>query len=245
MRINALLPFLLFLVFALPLSGQPWRTTPYEIYGGIGSVNYFGDIGGSADENTWHGIKDLDIKKSRPGIIGGVRYIPGDYLAFNGSLAMGWLSGNDGGGKNEGRDYEFHTFIFEPSARMEFFAVKDYPMGGGLNRRGLVRNYATLSVYIYGGMGALIYNVRANENLEARQIRDNIDHGPVTMVIPAGLGAKIGISNTTDIGFEIGRRYGMNDYLDGFTSDSSTANDIYYITSVQLVFRVPELSLRL
>jgi hypothetical protein len=243
MRTKALWSFLFCMVFSMQLQGQNWRSTPYQVYGGIALSNYFGDIGGSKAENTIYGIRDLDITRSRPVIVGGMRYFPGKFLALNAGLAMGWVSGSDQGGKNEQRGYNFSTVLIEPSARLEFFPIKDYRIGRGVDRRGMVRNYSEFSAYIFTGAGAAFYHVLPNEQLAARQKRDNISHGLVTMVIPAGLGVKIGLSNDTDLGIELGGRYAFNDFLDGFTNDISTANDIYFLTSVQMVFRLPSLNL--
>lgn len=229
---------------SLPLPGQSWRAKPYEFYGGIVTASYFGDIGGTADNDNLYGLKDLDILRTRPGAGAGLRYFQNDYLAFNGSLSLGWLSGNDEGGRNESRAYIFNSVILETAARIEFFPVKDIRVLSGVNRRGLVRNYGTFSVYIFGGAGALVYHVIPNENLKERRERDNIDHGMVTMVLPAGAGIKIGISNRMDIGLEIGGRYSLNDYLDGFTSPTATSNDIYYLTNLQLVYRMNNLKIK-
>jgi len=110
-----------------------------------------------------------------------------------------------------------------------------------VNRRGLVRNYGTLSAYLFAGAGAVIYHVIPNDELRARQERDNIEYLPATIVLPAGAGVKIGIANLIDLGFETGGRYAMNDYLDGFTSPFARANDIYYITTVNLIYRIGNL----
>ncbi len=235
--------YLLILILAYPARGADWRAMPYEFYTGIGTTSYFGDIGGSADENTWYGLKDLDIFRSRPGIIAGLRHFPSDYFGVSGSLALGWLSGDDTGGRNEVRGYVFNTIIFEPLARIEFFPVRDKMLLRGVNRQGLVRNYGTFSAYLFAGAGAVIYHVMPNDNLRDRQERDNIEHGMVTMVLPVGAGAKLGISNRIDIGFEIGGRYALNDYLDGFTSPFASSNDIYYLTTVQIIYRLPGLGL--
>ncbi len=234
---------LLFLFTFLTAEGQSWRTTRWEASGGLILANYFGDIGGSAAENTWFGIRDLDLTRSRPGMSGGLRYFTHYHIAFKGNLAIGWLSGSDKGGKNENREYIFNSPILEPSIRIEFFPFRDWPMGRGFDRHGRVRNYATLSAYIFGGTGCVFYYVFPNEKLSLRQERDDLRYGPVAIVLPAGIGFKIGINNNTDLGLEIGGRYAFSDFLDGFTSKTSTANDIYYLTSVQLIYRMPEFNL--
>jgi hypothetical protein len=210
---------------------------------GIGSGNYFGDIGGTYHDDNMYGLRDFDPLRSRPFLVTGLRHNYGRYISFTGTANLGWLSGSDAGGRNEARDYVFNTFIFEPSGRVEFFTLKDYRIGSGLNRRGMVKNYATLSGYLFAGTGAVIYNVKPNENLLARQKRDGINTGLVRVVIPAGLGVKFGIKNHVDLGIELGRRYVLGDHIDGFTSPTSRANDIYYITSVMLVYRLSEIPL--
>jgi hypothetical protein len=241
MRTKALLSLLICLIHALPALAQNWRTTPYEIYGGIALANYFGDIGGSSADNTWYGIRDLRIDRTRPGITGGIRYISGNYLAYNASFTSGWLSGSDRGGRNEGREYIFNTLIFEPCAKVEFYPIRDHRMRRGVDRHGMVKNYAAISAYFYGGLGAVFYHVMPNENLSSRQGTDNIRHSPVTMIFPAGFGIKAGINNRTDIGLEIGGRYAFNDFLDGFTNEISSSNDIYYLTSFQMIYRLSSL----
>ena len=227
---------LLFLI--IPFSfGQHWRTTPRELQLGIGAASYFGDIGGTAHENNIYGIRDLDIARSRPTAVGGMRYNQNRYLSLNVTAALGWLSGSDRGSRNESRDYVFNTVIFEPAGRIEFFPVRDILIGSGIDRRGMVRNYTTISAYLFAGAGVAFYHVMPNQNLKDRQNRSAIEHGPLTVVLPAGVGVKLGIRNFVDLGVEIGGRYAMNDYLDGFSSPSSTSNDIYYVTSVMLIYR--------
>lgn len=208
---------------------------------GAGFSNYFGDIGGSADEDNLYGLKDLKPLRTRPAFGGGLRYNYTRFISFGGNAALGWLSGDDAGGRNAARDYVFNTVIFELTGRAEFFFVKDYSFGSGVDRRGMVRNYATFSAYLFGGGGPVLYFVLPNDNLRERRDRDNIEHGFMTLVLPAGAGVKFGIGNIIDLGVEIGGRYSLNDYLDGFTSPAATSNDIYYITSFSLVYRLESL----
>ena len=238
MRITALCSLVAIFLLAADLSGQSWRVSPYEIHTGLGAANYFGDIGGSADDNTWFGIKDADFKRTRPAMSGGIRYFFRNDMAINGSLQAGWLSGTDTGWKNNERGYQFDTYFAEPSITFEYFFIKDHRLLSGVNRRGMVRTYSLLSAYLFAGTGALIYHLIPNDELNDRRERDNIRHGKVTMIIPAGIGMKFGISNTFDLGLETGIRYSMNDYLDGFTSESSTANDYYYVTNINLIYKL-------
>lgn len=243
MQTRISLTVLFLFVFLFTARAQGWRSTPWEMQFGIGSGNYFGDIGGTSEDDNWHGLRDLDLSRSRPFIVSGLRYNHNRYISFAGTAIFGWLSGSDAGGRNEARDYVFSTFLFEPSGRVEFFTVKDYRIGSGVNRRGMVRNYATLSGYLFAGAGAVVYNVKPNENLLARQQRDGLKTGVVRVVVPAGLGVKFGIRNNLDLGIELGGRYVFGDLIDGFTSPASRSNDFYYITSLMMVYRLSDIGL--
>ena len=216
---------------------QSWRSTPYEYSAGIGISNYFGDIGGAATENNWYGLKDLEIISSRPVIVGGLRYNYSRFLSFSGSLSTGLLHGTDARGRNAHRKFVFNTLFLEPSVRIEFVPIRDLHILSGVDRQGMVRNYGTLTVYILGGTGGVIYHVMPNDVQKRIQERDGIEHGFITLALLSGIGIKLGISNNMDIGFEMGGRYTLTDYIDGYTSEFSTANDIYYLTTVSFVHR--------
>ena len=38
----------------------------YEIHGGIGAANVFGDLGGAATRDNWGGLKDIQFSQTRP-----------------------------------------------------------------------------------------------------------------------------------------------------------------------------------
>lgn len=224
-------------------TGLHWRTAPIELQFGAGTTHYFGDIGGTTHDNNWLGVRDFEILRSRPAISGAIRFFHSKYLSYGASASMGWLSGSDLGGRNELRDYVFNTFIFEPAGRVEYYPLRDLPTRRrGIDSRGMVRNYTTISAYVFAGAGVVLYRPMPNDNLRQRRERADIQHGSVTMVLPAGIGAKFGIRSFVDLGVEIGGRYTMSDYLDGFTSPAAQANDIYYITTISLVYRLGALT---
>jgi hypothetical protein len=244
MRIPFFWSFLLLMVLSGPVTGQRWRPTPYEIYTGIGAANYFGDIGGTASDNTWLGIKNLDIIRSRPSFVMGVRYFAYKSFAVNGGLTTGWLSATDEGWRNDSRGYVFNSVVIEPSGRIEYYPFRDITIVPGVNRRGLRRVYPTLTGYVTGGAGAAFYIVSPNDRLKERQERDGVRHGMITMVLPAGFGLKFGINNQFYIGFETGVRYTFSDHLDGFTTSLSNSNDWYYITTLQVIYKLHSLTFR-
>lgn len=231
------------LLLSLPLANglsQTWRTTPYEVILGVGSSNIFGDIGGTTDENNWFGLKDIRIYNTRPSIHGGFRYFLPENFSVRGNLSISLLGDTDKNSRNENRGFSFTTLIFEPSALGEYFILRDFSLNGRIfNRRGLLRNYATISVYVFTGLGGVIYFVNPNDNLKTVQDLRDIDHSFITLALPLGVGMKVGIANYFDIGLEIGGRYTFSDHLDGYTSRFSKAKDIYYLTHLNVIYRIP------
>jgi hypothetical protein len=223
-------------------NGFHWRTSPLELQVGLGTAHYFGDIGGTSRDNNWMGIRDFEPLRSRLAFSGTLRFMHNRHLSYGISTSVGWLSGSDLGGRNERRDYVFNTLIVEPHGRVEYYPLRDMRIDRtGVDKRGMVRNYTTISAYIFAGAGAVFYNPFPNEKLQNRRERSEISHGAVTMVIPGGVGAKLGIRRFVDLGIEVGGRYAFNDYLDGFTSPTAKSNDIYYITTISLIYRLESL----
>ncbi len=222
------------------IKAQLWRKSPYEIILGAGSSNFYGDIGGTAAENNLLGLRDIRLTSTRPSLHAGFRYFLPENFAVRGNISVSMLGDSDKGSRNENRAFSFFTLIAETSALGEYFIVRDISIGGPLfNRKGLVRNYATFSAYVFGGVGGVFYFVSPNERLQLVQELRGIEHGIFTMVFPVGAGVKMGISNHFDIGLEIGGRYALSDYLEGYTSKFSKSNDIYYLTHIHVIYRIP------
>jgi hypothetical protein len=246
MKKRILLPVLVFFIAVNLSTGQSpvpngfhWRTSPFELQVGFGTAHYFGDIGGTPHDNHLMGIRDFDPLRSRLAASGTLRFMHNRHISSGVSFSVAWLSGSDLGGRNEKRDYVFNTLLFEPHGRIEYYPLRDLRINrSGVDKRGMVKNYTTISAYIFAGAGAVFYNPLPNENLETRREKSEINHGSVTMVVPGGIGAKLGIRRFVDLGFEVGGRYAFNDYLDGFTSPTAKSNDIYYITTISLVYRL-------
>lgn len=219
---------------------QSWRKSPYEVILGFGASNFFGDIGGTAAENNLFGLRDIRLRSSRPSIHGGFRYFLPDNFALRGNISVAMLGDTDKGSKNESREFTFTTLIGETSVFGEYFIARDLSIGGPrTNRRGLLRNYATFSAYVFAGIGSVVYFVNPNENLKQVQEIRGIDHGFMTIVLPVGVGVKLGIANSFDIGLEIGGRYSFSDHLEGYTSQFSKAKDVYYLTHFNVIYRIP------
>lgn len=219
---------LFLLVFLYPVaSGQLWKLRRYEIYGGIGTAQIFGDIGGfSIGENAW-GFKDLIITQTRFNIKAGMRYRIVERVGISLDVNYGYLHASDAKGSNESRGFESITSIFEPVVKGEYYFLKNdaessYRFIKG--ERMISSLLARLDGYIYTGLGPTIFNVKPNEALEDR----NMKTSGVALAIPVGLGFNYVFSPNSMIGFDFGLRYTTSDYIDGYTSQYSRRNDVYY-----------------
>ena len=79
----------------------------YEGIVGIGTANYFGDIGGYSKGDNALGLKDISITNTRPSIYLGARYKVYEVLAVKLNFIYGFFSGNDENSSNSQRNFEF------------------------------------------------------------------------------------------------------------------------------------------
>jgi hypothetical protein len=64
-----------------------------------------------------------------------------------------------------------------------------------------------------------------------------VDSG-FNLVIPGGIGTTLIYSPNLNFGAEIGARYAFTDYLDGYTSQFSKANDVYYFLNLTVTYKL-------
>jgi len=178
------------------LSGQKWKLRRYEAVFGIGSANYFGDIGGSPTESNWFGIKDIQLFQTRPSFYIGARYKFRHNLAVKANFTFGFLSGTDKGtyhqtGPND-RNWAFTSKIIEPSAQVEYSILSEeyrYRSTALFNRKGMLNNYSKINVYLFGGIGAVKCWATPNEELENSLVYET-EYPSVGLVFPLGVGLK-------------------------------------------------------
>ncbi len=220
--------FILLMVLPQQLMAQRWRLMRWEGIAGVGTANYFGDIGGAMDDNNAAGFKDLEITSTRPSFQLAMRYRVLQDVAVKANLMFAFLNGNDENSKNESRGLSFSTFLFEPSIQGEYYIIPEERKNRTAalyNRRGMVNNYSQIALYVFAGVGGTYFK----SNLEADPaLVSGLDPENFALVFPGGLGLKYIINDTWTAGFELGARYTLTDYIDGYTSDYSSHNDIYY-----------------
>lgn len=174
-----------------PLSGlaQKWKLTRYEVMIGIGTSNYFGDIGGTADKSNLFGIKDISLLRTRPSLYVAARYKIEHDKAVKFSVTFGWLNGTDKGSRNEIRNYSFNTYVSEQTLQFEYSFVAEDKRRYSFalfNRRGMMNNYSRINVYGFLGVGGLycIPYFKGNYRLEDEKILNTSFY---TVVILQGL----------------------------------------------------------
>ena len=100
----------------------------------------------------------------------------------------------------------------------------------------MLNNYSTISAYVFGGIGLAKYWNDLQIEPRATDIYD--DKNKIIPSFPLGLGLKYVISDKWMIGYEIGGRYTFCDYLDGVSTPDSKHHDIYWISAINLNFRI-------
>jgi hypothetical protein len=94
--------------------------------------------------------------------------------------------------------------------------------------------FKSLDFYVFTGIGGLSYSVTGNKVLQAH----GYVHGGLAPVIPVGLGTTLVYSPNYNFGVELTGRYSFSDNLDGYTSQYSSANDVYYFLNFTLSYKL-------
>jgi hypothetical protein len=210
----------------------------WEAVGGVGPSFFFGDIGGYSIGKNILGVKDMSYLQTRFDLNGNLKYRVNRTFNVRLSLTYALLHGTDDRGSNEGRAFEAATSMFEPALIGEYYFIKNYAENSYLfvKRRGsfisgLLRS---LDFYVFAGIGGNAYTVKGNDAL--------VDHGMTSKgfaaVIPGGLGATLVYSPNINFGLEVGGRYAFTDFLDGYTSQYSKANDVYYFLNFTVTYKL-------
>ncbi len=214
-RQGRIIILVVFLGFFLQLGsfGQAYISKNYkalELYGGIGTTHYLGDVGGtSGDKGGLMSMVDnfgFDFEQSRYGGVIGFRYIRNESFAFCFQVAPLLLSGNDKNSRLEDRGYSFFTYLVEPSLRVQYF---------------LSNRITGLAPYLFSGVGGMIYNVKDRQH----QLWSGVQYGSNVML---GIGTRLPSNSAFVHSFEVGFRYCFQDDLDLLVGPYDVG-DTYYV----------------
>lgn len=226
-----------FLMNEMQVSGQLWKQRRMEGMVGIGPTFFFGDIGGFSKKENILGLKDLTFLQTRYNISGGIRYRILEDLGLRLSFTEAKLRATDARGSNENRSLEAKMNIFETALTGEFYFIKNQNESSWRFSQGkqLFGNIiSSIDIFAFTGFGGVLYSVKGNDALQ----KEGYKTGGFTPVIPVGVGANLIYSPELNFGIEIGGRYSFTDYLDGYTSQYSSSNDVYYFLDFTITYKL-------
>jgi len=210
----------------------------WEASAGVGPSFFFGDIGGFSPSKNILGFKDMNYRQTRFDINGNIKFRV--TRTFNARLSMTYamFHATDDRGSNELRLMESTTSLFEPALIGEYYFVKNYSENSYLfvkRKESFIFNLLkSLDFYAFGGIGGGAFWVNGNDAL----VLHGMTSSGFTAVIPAGLGTTLVYSPNLNFGLEVGGRYTFTDYLDGYTSQYSKANDVYYFLNFTVTYKM-------
>jgi hypothetical protein len=230
---------LLIICLSVPATqAQLWKMRRWEAMGGFGPTFFFGDIGGFSQSKNILGLKDFTFLQTRFDINGNLKFRISRNINARVSLTYGLLHATDERGSNEGRSFESSISIFEPAVIGEYYFIKNLAESNYLFIKGkqkFMRNILTsLDFYAFTGVGGLAFSVKGNDAL----VNHGMETGGFTAIVPVGLGATLIYSPNLNFGVEVSRRYAFSDYLDGYTSQYSKANDVYYFFNATVTYKL-------
>jgi hypothetical protein len=220
---------------------QIWRSRRYEVWGAVSVLQYYGDIGGTADKNNLMGLKDISLKSNRPGIAVGGIYRYNDRWYFQASNTLGFLAQTDKGSRNAARNFAFSTVIDELSVQAMYFFIREDDKSYSfsiLNASSWHRKMnQPLSFYGLAGVGGIFFHVSPKNSFIGS---DRFVRKSASLSIPIGVGGKFSLTPEYAFAMELIARYTFSDYLDGLNPPTSKFKDIYYQINFKFIYRIPK-----
>jgi hypothetical protein len=227
------------LCFVLSIAdAQIWKLKRYEVVVGFGPSFFFGDIGGYSISKNILGLKDITVLQTRFDVNINMKYRFSQAFDIRLSLTSGLMHATDIRGSNENRRYEASIQFIEPALMGEYYFIKNkaensYLFTKGKNT-GFIGFIKSLDFYAFAGIGEIGYSIKPNAALESHGLKT----GGFAAVIPVGLGSTLIYSPNINFGIELTGRYSFSDNLDGYTSQYSSANDVYYFLNFTFTYKL-------
>ena len=229
-----LLVYLLFFL-TLPSISQAqrirarWKAYRYEWSFGIGASNFLGDLGGANQIGT-HGVKDLEVTKTRPSLAAGFRYKINPFLAFHTHFTFAQLSGDDKLTTEQfrsNRNLNFKTNIYELNLNLEASLLSQRE-GGIYRLKGVKRSSSfEAALYAFVGIGVFHFNPKGKSSIDGNwhELQPLGTEGQglsparskykrTQVCIPLGIGGRYFFNRRWGAGFEFGIRKTFTDYID-------------------------------
>ncbi len=228
-------------LMALPSFSQQWKMLRYEAALGIGTTNVYGDLGGAPNATNLLFIRDITFRNTRPTIYTALRYKLDPKMALKFNLDYGYSRNEDfNNSRNEQRQFISITNLIEASVQYEFYFLQEerrLKSAAMFNRRGMVNNYSTIGAYVFAGVGGVVY--WSELDVERRPIDIYKPETGITLALPIGVGLKYVLSDQWMLGWELGYRHTLSDFVDGIQTPWSNNNDVYWLSTLNLSYRIP------
>ncbi|MCD6332959.1 MAG: hypothetical protein J7L89_06770, partial [Bacteroidales bacterium] len=192
----------------------------YELFWGVGTTHYFGDIGGAF--SRWPGFldkidnfRDFDPLETRLSLSFGTRYLFNRTFAISGEVAPAWLSGDDYGSIHADRGWSFNTYMIEFSGQLEYYWLS---------------RISGVNPYLFAGFGGTArYTIANFPNPRTAMFTGN--------VLIGGIGFRYSNNKKWTHSGEIGYRYALSDYIEMYKSNTGK-NDGYYLVQYKLTYHL-------
>ncbi len=195
----------------------PYR---FEAIGGLGAINFLGDLGGANQIGT-HGFKDFEYVLTRPAMVGSIRFKLGEYFSVKNNLSWGVVRGDDKLTKEpfrHNRNINFRSPIIELSSQFEINFIPEHK--GHIYKIKGVRgqSHKDRQIYLFGGGGLFYFNPKGQWDgrwyaLQPMQT-EGVSYSRINYLIMIGGGMRFAINRYWGVGFELGIRQTFTDYVD-------------------------------
>jgi hypothetical protein len=235
---RTLLTFLILCFIASFSNAQIWKLKRYEAVIGFGPSFFFGDIGGYSITKNILGLRDVTLLQTRFDVNASLKYRIAQPFSVRFSFTTGLLHATDIRGSNENRNFEAAIQFIEPTVIAEYYFIKNkaensYLFSKGKNT-GINGFIKSLDFYALTGIGGIAYSIKPNAALQSHGLKP----GGFAAVIPFGLGSTLIYSPNFNFGVELTGRYSFSDNIDGYTSQFSSSNDVYYFFNFTIIYKM-------
>lgn len=221
--------FLVCFLFPFLLSAQYY----WDYGGGIGGANYLGEIGGY-DQDRRGFVSDMRITQTRWAANGFARRKIIEGLSASAGIYYGRIQCADSLSiipTRNARNLSFRNDIIEVSARGEYTFYSSYDVGS----RG--RYILDFKTFIFAGVGGFFNNPKAKtDDGEWVALQPLHTEGPankysrIQLCFPLGMGFYYTYKKKHRIGWEMGWRWTLTDYIDDistvYTRDTAEMSDL-------------------
>jgi hypothetical protein len=213
----------------LAFQNRSYRKERHRIFISIGATNFLGDLGGANKIGSGpFSLRDFDVQSIKPAFQLGYSYRISKFLSSRSAFTYAQLSGNDAYTTEpfrQNRNLNFRTPIYDLSSVIEFIWEVKRP-GHQYYLKGVKgwKNYR-YAPYIYGGLALMYFDSKGKYGDAWHALRPLSTEGeglvatrkkysPIQFTIPIGVGIRVKVARSIEIGIEYTARICFTDYID-------------------------------